>query len=172
FTNGRPMAAFIAAGLEIPLQVLTSDAGQGGSRTVDQTLDEATVNAMIARQKMMDDALADVAYMIGRDSFDIEWPEVSPEPAHRQMQALDQAVRMGALYGAEMRISAGKIVGVDTSRRKEPPSKDEVPVCVSEEWTTQPHPSSHGDHDLRRQQDKPHVDEVRSQEARKRTHVR
>ena len=160
FTNGRPMAALIAAGLEIPLQVLTSDAGQGGSRTVDQTLDEATVNAMIARQKMMDDALADVAYMIGRDSFDIEWPEVSPEPAHRQMQALDQAVRMGALYGEEMRISAGKIVGVDTSRRKEPPSKDELPVVVSMERTAQPEPPSYGDHDLRDQGDQPHVDEV------------
>src|SRR5690625_7257957 len=82
FTNERPMAALNAAGLEIPLQVLTSDAAQGGSRTVDQTLDDATVNAMIARQKMIDDALADVAYIIGRDSRHLEWPHGSPEPAH------------------------------------------------------------------------------------------
>src|SRR5690625_7382842 len=98
--------------------------------------------------------------MIGRDSFDIEWPEVSPEPAHRQMQALDQAVRMGALYGEEMRTSAGKIVGVDTSRRKEPPTEEERPVVVSIERAAQTEPRSDGDHALRDEGAQPHVDEV------------
>src|SRR5690625_6698603 len=99
--------------------------------------------------------------MIGRDSFDIEWPEVSPEPAHRQMQALDQAVRMGALYGEEMRTSAGKIVGVDTSRRKEPPTAEELPVVVSMERTAQTEQPSHGDHELRAHGPQPHNDEVK-----------
>jgi len=159
FTNGRPMAALIAAGLEIPLQVLTSDAGQGGSRTVDQTLDEATTNAMIARQRMMDAALADVAELLGQSSFDIEWPEVSPEPAHRQMQALDQGVRMGALYGKEMRSRAAKILGVDVTETPEPPTEEELPAVLRGDQPAQPEPPSYGEHDLRDEGTQAHTEE-------------
>lgn len=159
FNSGRPMAALIAAGLEIPLQVLTSDAGQGGSRTVDQTLDEATVNAMIARQQMMDAALQDVAELLGQGSFDIEWPEVSPEPVHRQMQALDQGVRMGALYGKEMRSRAAKILGVDVTDVPEPPSEEELPAVLRVDQSVQPEPPSYGDHTLRDEGGQQHTEE-------------
>lgn len=159
FSAGRPMAALIAAGLEIPLQVLTADAGQGGSRTVDQTLDTSTKNAMIARQQMMDSALGDVAEYLRIGDFDIEWPEIDAEPAHRQMQALDQAVRLGALYGDEMRARAAQLVRVDIGTKKDPPSAEELPAVLQLGPSPQPEPPSYGDHELRDEGTQDHTEE-------------
>lgn len=128
FNNGRPLAAMVAAGLEIPLQVLLADAGAGGARRTDETLGEATTRAMQARQMMMDDELTDVARLLGLSSFGISWPQVSPEPTHRIVQALDMAGRSGMLYGKEWREGLGK--ALDKDLHGPPPDVEDLPYVV------------------------------------------
>lgn len=168
FSNGLPLAAMVAAGLEIPLQVMTSDPGTGGSRASDATLDEATKKAMQARQQFLNDELTDLAQMLGQDSFEIEWPRVGEEPLHRTVQALDMAGRTGMLYPAEWRDEFLKALG-RTSDQEDPPAEDELPVTVSaasspdqagQDAPAQIEPPSYGDHELRDQGDQQHTEET------------
>lgn len=150
FSNGLPIAAMVAAGLEIPLQVMTSDASTGGSRSSDVALDEATKKAMQARQQMLEDELDDLSEMLGLASFEIEWPRVGEEPLHRTLQALDVAGNTGMLYKAEWRDEILKALGRD-SETEEPPSEDELPVTVQVGQGQQAaiEPGSYGEHDKR-----------------------
>src|SRR5690606_4709606 len=129
FSNGLPIAAMVAAGLEIPLQVMTSDASTGGSRSSDVALAEATKKAMQARQIMLDDELDDLASMLGLEDFQIEWPRVGEEPLHRTLQALDVAGNTGMLWPNEWRDEILKALGRD-SETEEPPGEDDLPLTV------------------------------------------
>lgn len=150
FSNGLPIAAMVAAGLEIPLQVMTSDASTGGSRSSDVALDEATKKAMQARQQILDDELDDLASMLGLTSFEIEWPRVGEEPLHRTLQALDVAGNTGMLYPNEWRDEILKALGRD-SETEEPPGEDDLPLTVQLGQGQQAaiEPGSYGDHGLR-----------------------
>lgn len=150
FSNGLPIAAMVAAGLEIPLQVLTSDASTGGSRSSDVALDEATKKSMQARQKMLDDELDDLASMLGLDDFQIEWPRVGEEPLHRTLQALDVAGHTGMLYPEEWRDEILKALGRD-SEKEDPPGEDDLPLTVQRGQGQQAaiEPASYGDHEMR-----------------------
>lgn len=162
FDNGRPLAAMVAAGLDIPLQVLISDAAAGGARRTDESLDTATARSMMARQAMMDSELDDVAELLGLRSFNLAWPEVAPEPTHRIVQALDMAGRSGMLYPVEWRSALGRALDMDLPGK--PPQEDELPVLLQPsapvedeepdaaadpDAPAQIEPPSYGDHELR-----------------------
>lgn len=151
FSNGLPLAAMVAAGLEIPLQVMTSDASTGGSRASDNTLDEATKKAMQARQQMINDELEDLAQMLGLSSFDIDWPRVGEEPLHRTLQALDVAINTGMLYRDEAREEVVRALGREVGDKTDPPSEDELPLTVQVGQGQQAaiEPESYGDKELR-----------------------
>lgn len=151
FSNGLPLAAMVAAGLEIPLQVMTSDASTGGSRASDNTLDEATKKAMQARQQMINDELEDLAQMLGLSSFDIDWPRVGEEPLHRTLQALDVAIKTGMLYKDEAREEVVRALGREVGEKTDPPSEDELPLTVQLGQGQQAaiEPGSYGEKDLR-----------------------
>lgn len=162
FDNGRPLAAMVAAGLDLPLQVLISDAAAGGSRRTDESLDSATALTLGARQAVMDSTLNDVAELLGLSSFNIEWPEINPEPTHRVVQALDMAGRSGMLYPKEWRQGLGRALAMNLTG--DAPDADQLPVLlqpsaapdasVEEEGPSgdapaQIEPPSYGDHELR-----------------------
>src|SRR5690554_7404357 len=92
----------IAAGLEIPLPMLTSDPGSG-NRATAETLDTPTNTAMEARQQLMDDALRRVLRALGVGEVELDWPPVSEDPLHRLIQAYDMAGRTGVLFPQEWR---------------------------------------------------------------------
>lgn len=170
FDNGRPLAALVAAGLSIPLQVLTSDAGTGGSRASDDTLDEATKKTMEARQQFLDDNLADVAELLSMGDFDIDWPDVGEEPVHRVVQAMDMAGRTGMLYPEEWRQRLTRALRIETVQT-EPPTEEELPLVVAPASTgndsdgysdapAQAEPMSYGDHELRDEGTQAHTEET------------
>lgn len=101
FNAGRPLAAMIAAGLGVPLPMLTSDPGEG-SRSTAETLDEPTIKAMKARQQASDWAIKEICRVL-RLQVSIEWPPISPEPTHRLIQAIDMAGRSGTIFPKEWR---------------------------------------------------------------------
>lgn len=171
FTNGLPLAAMVAAGLEIPLQVLTSDASTGGSRASDDSLDEATKKAMEARQQFLSDELRDVAEMLGVAPFEIEWPRVGEEPLHRVVQALDVAGRSGMLYPTEWRNEILRALSRDVAdAEEEPPTEKQLPLVIQPGEEPQAagdqdapaliEPPSEGDHSLRDEGDQQHTEET------------
>ena len=168
FGNGLPLAAMIASGLDIPLQVLTSDASNGGSRASDQSLDEATKKIMQARQKMMDDELRDLADMLGQSNFAIQWPRVGEEPLHRTIQAVDMATRSGLLYADEARMEMVRALGISIEENREAaPEYDDLPLAAqigiqdpNAEPPAQLEPPSYGDHELRDEGTQAHTEET------------
>lgn len=173
FNNGRPLAAMVAAGLSIPLHVMTSDAGDSASRASDNSLDEATKKTMESRQQFLNDTMEDLAELMGTDSYQIDWPDVGAEPIHRAVQALDQAGRTGMLFPEEWRLLLTRTLGLDDSD-EEPPTEDELPITVSavgsqmqanaENTNTgapaQVEPPSYGEHDLRDEGTQAHTEET------------
>lgn len=54
--SGRPVAAMVAAALDLPVTMLLADPGVSGARAVAETLDRPTKDAMRARQRLWEDA--------------------------------------------------------------------------------------------------------------------
>ena len=160
FSAGQPLAAMIAAGLEIPLPMLTSDPGSG-NRATAETLDTPTNTAMEARQQLMDDAIKRVFTALGVPNVELDWPPVSEDPLHRLIQAYDMAGRTGVLFPREWRELILKAVKLETTTI-EPPTEDELPLAVKNQMAppAQPDPMSRGDHELRDEGTQAHVDEA------------
>lgn len=158
FDSGTPLASMVAAGLEIPLPMLTSDPSSG-NRATAETLDGPTELAMEARQNLMRDALHRVLRLLGASDVTVEFPPVSEEPLHRMVQAIDQAGRTGMLFDTEWR--ALLLKALDLEGVAEAPDEDEIPKVVqirteqneqqqeNLDAPAQPEPPSYGDHELR-----------------------
>ncbi|MBO0826219.1 MAG: hypothetical protein J2P24_00415 [Streptosporangiales bacterium] len=58
--SGRPLAAMVAAGLDVPVTMLLGDPGTTGARAVAETLDEPTRNAMSLRRELWSEVYRDV----------------------------------------------------------------------------------------------------------------
>lgn len=98
---GRPLAAMIAAALDVPLPALLEDpsiANNSGATS----LDTSTILVMQARQKVMDEMYRTIFKTLGL-KVRLRWPEISEEPVHRRMQALDMAIRLGMVSADEGR---------------------------------------------------------------------
>lgn len=101
FDAGRPLVAMVAAALDVPLPALTEDPSIG-NRSTAQSLDTSTILVMQARQRAMNEAFQKIFEMMGL-KVRLRWPEISEEPIHRRLQAIDMAVRMGLLTAEEAR---------------------------------------------------------------------
>ena len=101
FDAGRPLAAMIAAALDVPLPALTEDPTIG-NRSAAESLDTSTILVMQARQKVMDEVFRQIFKILGL-RVRLRWPEISEEPIHRRLQAIDMAVRLGLLSRDEAR---------------------------------------------------------------------
>lgn len=101
FDAGRPLAAMIAAALDVPLPALLEDPSIANNSSAT-SLDTSTILVMQARQKVMDEMYRSIFKVLGL-KVRLRWPEISEEPVHRRMQALDMAVRLGLLSAEESR---------------------------------------------------------------------
>lgn len=101
FDAGRPLAAMIAAALDVPLPALTEDPTIG-NRSAAESLDTSTILVMQARQKVMDEVFRQIFSLLGL-RVRLRWPEINEEPIHRRLQAIDMAVRLGLLSKDEAR---------------------------------------------------------------------
>lgn len=130
FNEGRPLAAMVAAGLGVPLPMLTTDPGDG-SRSTAETLDEPTILSMRARQNLMDDAIKEVCRVL-RYNVVIEWPEIDAEPVHRRIQAIDMAGRSGTIFPKEWRAMLLEALGPKYLERypERVPKEDDVPLIL------------------------------------------
>lgn len=101
FDAGRPLAAMIAAALDVPLPALTEDPTLG-TRATAAALDTSTILVMQARQKAMNETFEIIFRILGL-KVRLRWPEISEEPVHRRLQAIDMAIRLGIISSDEAR---------------------------------------------------------------------
>lgn len=101
FDAGRPLAAMIAAALDVPLPALTQDPSIG-NRSAAETLDKSTTLVMQAKQKIMDEVFR-MIFSLMNLKVRLRWPEISEEPVHRRLQAIDMAVRTSLFSREEAR---------------------------------------------------------------------
>jgi hypothetical protein len=101
FDSGRPLAAMIASALDVPLPALLEDPSIANNAAAT-SLDTSTILVMQARQKVMDETFRQIFKVLGL-KVRLRWPEISEEPVHRRMQALDMAIRLGLVSADEAR---------------------------------------------------------------------
>lgn len=101
--NGKPLAAMVAAALEVSVVALMSDPGTSGAYGVAQTLDVPTTKAMQARQRLWELYLERVMRFFGQRETTVKWPKMETESSYRMVQSLALAYEAGAIWQDEMR---------------------------------------------------------------------
>lgn len=101
--NGKPLAAMVAAALEVSVVALMSDPGTSGAYGVAQTLDVPTTKAMQARQRLWELYLERIMRFFGQRETSVKWPKMETESSYRMVQSLALAYEAGAIWQDEMR---------------------------------------------------------------------
>lgn len=112
FNAGLPLAAYIAAGLEIPLTDLTSDAGSA-NRSSAETLNTSTIKAMEGRQQSWSSFFGKIFEYAGKANVKTVWKKIDQEPVHRAMQAIAVAVGLNVLHATEVRDLIKNVWGIE-----------------------------------------------------------
>ncbi len=102
FSAGLPLAAMIAAGLEIPLTSLTADGGSS-NRSAAETLETPTLKAMKARQQLWGGYFERLFDYLGKPNVKVIWGKIDAGDLLRQMQAIAAAIPLNVLHAEELR---------------------------------------------------------------------
>lgn len=122
--NGKPLAAMVAAALEVSVVALMSDPGTSGAYGVAQTLDIPTTKAMQARQRLWELYLDRIMRFFGQKETMIKWPKMETESSYRMVQSLALAYEAGAIWQDEMRAAVMDELDVH-SLHATPPNSDQ-----------------------------------------------
>lgn len=95
FDAGRPLAAMVAAGLELSANTLLADSK--GSSGGEESLDEATVNMVTARQNLWASAFKQIFAYLGVVTPTVHFPPIQGDPLYRTVQAVVTAASTGVL---------------------------------------------------------------------------
>lgn len=126
FGAGLPLAAMVAAGLEIPLTTLTSDAGSA-NRSAGETLSEPTIKAMEMRQKLWTNFYERVFTYFGKTAK-IVWPKIESEPTLKRVQAITTAMGANVLHDQEVRDYLVNALGIDNKNKL--PTEEELGLLI------------------------------------------
>ncbi|HXJ66381.1 MAG TPA: hypothetical protein VNN79_21675, partial [Actinomycetota bacterium] len=112
FSAGRPLAAMVAAALDLPLNVILAESDQGEAAD----LDVPTVKAMQFRQQQWSEGLVRMFAYLGARTAKIVFPPIQAAPLHRVIQAIVTAASAGVLFPSEVRdliVKALRSYGID-----------------------------------------------------------
>ena len=118
---GKPLAAMVAAALEVSVIALMSDPGTSGAYGVAQTLDIPTTKAMQARQRLWELYLERIMRFFGQRETTVKWPKMETESSYRMVQSLALAHEAGAIWQDELRAAVMDELDV-VSMHSEPPT--------------------------------------------------
>lgn len=136
FASGTPIAEMMAAGFEMPVDLLLARQKPEGDQTA---LDEASVKEKLQAQRSWDDYLTRIFELAGFTDIDIRFVPVRTVPVHRAMQALAVIASTGVLFPKEVRDQASLLLkeyGADIDAEKLPKAG---------EWVEFSKPPAHGD---------------------------
>ena len=102
FDAGRPLAAMVGAGLEVPLSILLAEAGQS-TNNYEISLDPSTVKSVQARQDIWIDEFERMFRYLGATTAKVEFPPIQSAPIHRVIQSIVTAASTGIMWPEEVR---------------------------------------------------------------------
>jgi hypothetical protein len=123
FSAGLPLAAMVAAGLEIPLTSLTADGGSS-NRSAAETLETPTLKAMKARQQLWGGFFGRLFDYLGKPNVKIIWGKIDAGDLLRQMQAITAALPLNVLHAEELRELVKTALEIEND--KELPTEEEL----------------------------------------------
>ena len=130
----------IAAALDVPLPALLEDPSIANNSAATY-LDTSTILVMQARQKVMDEMFRSIFRVLGL-KVRLRWPEISEEPIHRRLQALDMAIRLGLFSADESRAMVVDAWGDKWEDfKREAPDVNELPYAAGGGGQGEPEPS-------------------------------
>lgn len=112
FNAGKPLAAMVAAGLQVPLTTLLAES----TAATDEALDMPTVKAAQARQEQWSEAIVRMLKYLGCRNVVVTFPPIQAAPVHRVIQAIVTAASAGILFPEEVRdliVKALHAYGID-----------------------------------------------------------
>jgi hypothetical protein len=124
FEAGLPLAGYVAAGLSVPLNELTADAGNA-NRASAETLSGSNEKVMKARQaehKMFYEAI--FAYL-GMD-VKVSFEKIEQEAVYRQIQSLVSLLPLNLFSDKEMRALIVHVLDLQDLDPEKVPSKEEL----------------------------------------------
>jgi len=124
FEAGLPLAGYVAAGLNVPLNELTADAGNA-NRASAETLTGSNEKVMRARQsehKMFFEAIFN--YL----GFDVKviFPKIEEEAVYRQIQSIVSLLPLNLFSDKEMRKLIVKVLDLQTLDPEKVPTEEEL----------------------------------------------
>jgi hypothetical protein len=128
FSAGLPLAAMVAAGLEIPLTSLTADGGSS-NRSAAETLETPTLKAMKARQHSWDGFFERMFNYLGKPDVKVVWSKIDPGDLLRSIQAITAAVPMNVLHAEEIREFI--VTALELTSDKELPTEEELGLAFA-----------------------------------------
>lgn len=123
FNAGLPLAAMVAAGLEIPLTALTSDSGSS-NRSAAETLEQPTLKAMKARQQLWSGYFERLFAYLGKPDVKITWGKIEQGDVLRNIQAITGTQSLNVLHAEEVRELVK--VALEIENDKELPTEEEL----------------------------------------------
>ena len=100
--ESRPLAARVAAALDVSTTGLTSDPGPGGSYASENALSQPEQMAALSRQEDFANLFAEVFRVMGIEAK-INFNRLDVDPVHRQLQSLGLARTYGFIHQEEGR---------------------------------------------------------------------
>lgn len=122
FTNGKPLAAAIAAGLSVPIDVVVPESGAGSGTGAG--IDLATLKTMEARQEFWANSFLDMFEFWDDDDVEVTWRNIDEDETHRRIQSVQLAYDGGLLHQEEARKEALELLRII-------PTSDDMPVAPS-----------------------------------------
>jgi len=119
FSTGEPLAAGIAAGLEVSLDVILSSSKNSGNGS---TLDQPTLKAMETRQKLWTESFLDLFEFWEDDDVKVTWRNIDEDETHRRVQSVQLAYDGGLLHQEEARKEALEMLRIV-------PTSEEMPIA-------------------------------------------
>ena len=128
FSAGLPLAAMVAAGLEVPLTSLTADGGSS-NRSAAETLETPTLKAMKARQQLWGGFFERLFDYVGKPNVKVVWGQIDPGDVLRRIQAITAAVPMNVLHAEEVRDLI--VTAMEIENDKELPTEEELGLAFA-----------------------------------------
>lgn len=111
FGAGTPLAAMVAAALDIPLSVVLTDGSAGGRQGAEAALEDPTIKTMNLRRKSHLASRARVLTLFGITEKPV-WPLLNGDLLHRRVQAVQMAGATGLLHPEEERAEYRRALGI------------------------------------------------------------
>lgn len=110
--TGRPIAANVAAALDVSVTAITTDTGKGGSYGSEQTLTLPEQLSALGRQEDFIGFFSQVFRAIGHPEAVLNFKRLSVDPIHRQVQSLGLAFTLGGISQKELRAAALELLDI------------------------------------------------------------